>query len=114
MVMRITWGKLRPGTWRDFERTYRASLPEGTKPIKGLRGRWLAQDSTDENAGFAMSLWDSTADMQRYEQSSQYSELSTVLQPFFAGEYRTYHCELKHAEMAEAGKYTETEMEPRA
>jgi heme-degrading monooxygenase HmoA len=99
MVMRITWGKLRPGTWRDFERAYRANISQGDNPIKGLRGRWLAQDSTDEDIGFAMSLWDSEADMQRYEQSPRYNDIVTALQPFFAGEYRTYHCELKHAEM---------------
>jgi heme-degrading monooxygenase HmoA len=107
MVMRITWGKLRPGTWSEFERAYQAYVSKVDAPIKGFRGRWLAQDSSDENAGFAMSLWDSTADMQSYEQSPQYNELANALRPFFVGEYRTYHCELKHGQMADGGKYTE-------
>ena len=54
MIMRITWGKLRAGTWQDFERAYHATV--AGKEVKGLRGRWLAQDVNDPNGGFAVSL----------------------------------------------------------
>src|ERR687885_1689416 len=50
MITRITWGKWRAGTWQDFERTYRATV--AGKEVKGLRGRWLAQDVNDPNGGF--------------------------------------------------------------
>ena len=43
MIMRITWGKLRAGTWQEYERAYHATVAGKTVP--GLRGRWLAQDS---------------------------------------------------------------------
>ena len=56
MIMRITWGKLQAGTWQDFERAYHATV--AGKAVKGLRGRWLAQDVNDPNGGFAVSLWD--------------------------------------------------------
>src|SRR4030095_1284233 len=56
MIMRMTWGKLRAGTWQDFERAYNATV--AGKEVKGLRGRWLAQDVNDPNGGFAVSLWD--------------------------------------------------------
>ena len=42
MIMRITWGKLYAGTWDEFERVYKETLVG--KEIKGLKGRWLAQD----------------------------------------------------------------------
>jgi heme-degrading monooxygenase HmoA len=100
MVIRITWGKLQTGTWGEFERTYRATVVAKGKNIKGLRGRWLAQDAGDEDTGFAVSLWDSLADMQAYEQSALYQEIVTPLQPFFVGEYKTYRCEVKYAEGA--------------
>jgi quinol monooxygenase YgiN len=100
MVIRISWGKLRPGMWNEFERAFQAYLSAGTKP-KGLRGRLLAQDSTDENAGFAISLWDSMTDMQSYLESPRHNEFVAKLQPFFVGEYKTHHCELKYADMAE-------------
>ena len=55
MIMRITWGKLYPGTWDEFERMYRSLL--AGKAIQGLRGRWLVQDVNDPDSGFAVSLW---------------------------------------------------------
>jgi heme-degrading monooxygenase HmoA len=42
------------------------------RSIKGLRGRWFLQDSVDKDTGFAVSLWESAADMQAYEQSDVY------------------------------------------
>ena len=29
MIMRITWGKLRAGSWKDFEKTYNARWRQG-------------------------------------------------------------------------------------
>jgi heme-degrading monooxygenase HmoA len=99
MIMRITWGKLHPGKWDEFERTYNATVVAKGKNVKGLRGRWLAQDATDKDTGFAVSLWDSLADMQAYEQSALFQkELQPALQPFFVGEYKTCRCEVKYAQ----------------
>ncbi len=98
MVIRLTWGKLRAGAWSDFERTYRANVITKGKTVKGLRGRWLAQDSGDKDTGFAVSLWDNLPDMQAYEQSALYKEIMAPLQPFFVGEYKTYRCEVKYTD----------------
>jgi nitroreductase/heme-degrading monooxygenase HmoA len=103
MVMRITWGKLRPGSWNEFERAYRDHVVANSKDLPGLRGRWLTQDSTDTDTGFTVSLWESEASMQAYEQSLAYKEMMRPLQPFFLGEYRTHRCEVKYdARAAEA------------
>ena len=100
MVIRITWGKLRAGAWSDFERTYRENVLTKGKPIKGLRGRWLAQDGADKDTGFAVSLWESAADMQAYEQSQLYREILATLEPFFVGDYKTYRCDVKYSDIA--------------
>ncbi len=99
MVIRVTWGKLRAGAWKDFERTYRANVLTKGRAVKGLRGRWLAQDSDDKATGFAVSLWDNLSDMKTYEQSALYKEIMAPLQPFFVGEYKTYRCEVKYTDM---------------
>jgi heme-degrading monooxygenase HmoA len=99
MVIRVTWGKLRAGAWDEFERTYRANVIVKGGNIKGLRGRWLAQDSQDRDTGFAVSLWDNLADMQAYEESALYREIVAPLQPFFVGDYKTYRCEVKYTDM---------------
>ncbi len=97
MIMRITWGKLRSGTWNEFEQTYHATVVG--KEITGLRGRWLAQDVQDPDGGFAVSLWDTLEDMQAYEQSDFFQqEAQPVLQPYFAGEYTTYRCDVKYSQ----------------
>jgi heme-degrading monooxygenase HmoA len=98
MVIRITWGRLRPGVWSEFERTYRANLIEG-KTLKGLRGRMLVQDTADKDTGFAISMWDNMADVETYEQSERYAELIETLQPFFVGEYKTHRCDVKYTDM---------------
>ena len=97
MIMRITWGTLRSGSWNEFEKTYRQTVvTKGTK-IKGLRGRWLLQDSQDKDTGFAVSLWESAAEMQAYEKSELYTkEIAPALQPFFVGDYKTYRSEVKY------------------
>ena len=99
MVIRVTWGKLRAGAWDEFERTYRANVITKAKTLKGLRGRWLAQDSGDQDTGFAVSLWDNLADMQAYERSPLYEEIMAPLRPFFVGEYKTYRCEVKYTDL---------------
>ncbi len=96
MIMRITWGKLHPGKWDDFEQAYKSTVATQGKNIKGLRGRWLIRDTDDADAGFSVSLWDNEADMRTYEQSPLYQQLVTPLQPFFIGEFKTYHGEVKY------------------
>ena len=72
--------------------------PKG-KGLKGLRGRWLAQDAGDKDTGFAVSLWDNLPDMQAYEQSALYKEIMAPLLPFFVGEYKTYRCDVKYTDV---------------
>ena len=101
MIMRITWGKLRPGKWDEYEQTYRSTVVAKTGDIKGLRDRWLTQDTVDKDAGFAVSLWDSLEDMPAYEQSTFYQQdILTPLQPFLVGDYKTSVCEVKYVREA--------------
>jgi heme-degrading monooxygenase HmoA len=98
MIMRITWGKLRPGSWNDFEKTYEATVAEKGNDVKGLRGRWLLQDTQDGDTGFAVSLWETPEAMQAYEQSDLYrKDFAPALQPFFVGDYKTYRCDVKYS-----------------
>ena len=97
MIMRITWGKLRAGSWSEFEKVYRSTVATRGHDVKGLRGRWLMQDAADKDTGFSVSLWDESADMQAYEQSALYrQDFAPALQPFFVGDYKTYRCEVKY------------------
>jgi len=46
MIMRITWGKLRAGTWQEYEQAYHEMV--AGKAVPGLRGRWLAHDVNEQ------------------------------------------------------------------
>ena len=87
MVIRITWGKLRSVRGATSSVPMVDVLTKG-KSLKGLRGRWLAQDAGDKDTGFAVSLWDNPADMQAYEQSALYREIMAPLQPSSWGSTR--------------------------
>jgi heme-degrading monooxygenase HmoA len=84
---------------REDQKTYRENVLTKGPTLRGPRGRWLAQDAGDKDTGFAVSLWDSQADMQAYGQSPLYREIMAPLQPFFVGEYKTYRCEVKYTDI---------------
>lgn len=96
MIMRITRGKLHPGTWPQFEATYNAIVVPKSMEITGLRGRWLVQDLHDPDAGCSVSMWERPEDMRAYEQSAFFKdEILTHLQPFFVGEFTTHYYAVK-------------------
>jgi heme-degrading monooxygenase HmoA len=98
MYLRIIHGKLRPGTWSEFERAYKAAVADAG-PIYGLQGRWLTRDVDDEDAGTTISLWSTEADLQAYEESPELREkITKQLQPFFSGDYTTSRSRLIFAE----------------
>ena len=66
--------------------------------IKGLRSRWLVQDTNNKNAGYAVSLWESAEDLKAYEQSPVMKQIYEDLQPFFIGQFTTSRYDVKVSE----------------
>lgn len=95
MIARISWGKVKPGTWPLFEEAY-VTGTKGRK-IAGLDGRWLCQDEADPDAGFTVSFWESPEALEAYEGGEEFRKLSKSFEPFFVGEYKTYRCAVKYA-----------------
>ncbi len=97
MFLRIIHGKLKPGSWIDFERAYSDAI-EKAGPIAGLCGRWLTRDLDDPDAGTTISLWASEAAMDAYEKSDLLKNgITARLAPFFSGEYRTTKSQVRFA-----------------
>ena len=67
MFLRISWGALKPGTWEEYEATHQRVVP-GVGEVEGLRGRIVARDVDRPDTGYSISLWDSLAAMQTYEE----------------------------------------------
>ena len=98
MRVRIIYGRLRPGTWDEYEQAYKEVM-SGAGQIPGLRARWLTRDVDDPDAGYSISLWEDEAAMRAYESSDLLKgTILPKLTPYFSGEYTTTHCEMRHRE----------------
>jgi heme-degrading monooxygenase HmoA len=98
MLVRIIYGKLKPGSWDSYEHAYK-EIMSNTGKIAGLRGRWLTRDVDNPDAGYSISLWENEAAMRAYENSDVLKNtILPKLNPFFAGEYTTSRCEMRFLE----------------
>jgi len=103
MFMRITWGKLKPGAWNDYEAAYRKVMPQ-TLEVPGIRGRWLIRDLDEPDAGYSVAMFDSERDMRAFTENAEVrAAIKKALDPFHTGEYTTKHCEVK-VELAPSGQ----------
>ena len=101
MRVRIIYGRLRPGTWDEYEQAYKEVMSEAGQ-ISGLRARWLTRDVDDPDAGYSISLWEDEAAMRAYESSDLLkSTILPKLTTYFSGEYTTTHCEMRFCERFE-------------
>lgn len=94
MFIRIIWGRIREGQWSGFEEAYRTGV-EMTRGTPGLRGRWLARDLNDRDAGYSISLWDDEKSMHDYLESAAFKErIVPMVQPFFVNQFTVTSCEV--------------------
>lgn len=98
MLLRIVRGKLKPGSWSDFETAYQSAVASAG-PIQGLCGRWLVQDVDDPDSGSTISLWASEEALRAYEASDVLkSKITAKLAPFFSGQYDVRISRVRFAE----------------
>jgi heme-degrading monooxygenase HmoA len=98
MFIRVISGRLKPGTWVDYEKAYISAMEEAGS-IEGLMGRWLTQDLDNPDAGTTISLWATEEAMKAYETGDVLkSVIQPKLQPFFTGDYRTSRAAVRYAE----------------
>jgi heme-degrading monooxygenase HmoA len=89
MHVRITWGRINPGSWSEYEAAFREGV-EASPTIDGLIARVLARDVDDPDTGYSISWWDSIEAMDSYEGSREpRNEMVSRVAPYFAGAYVT-------------------------
>ena len=94
MFIRITWGKLKPGAWDDYEAAFRKVMPQ-TMGAPGIRGRWLIRDLDEKDAGYSIAMFESERDMRAYTENADVrAAIRQALDPFHTGKYTTKHCEV--------------------
>lgn len=96
MIMRVTWGKIRPGKWDEYERLWKEHAKD-TSSTPGLRGRWLLRDTETTDAGYSISLWEAAADFDTYAAGAAHLNVPQMNECFI-GQYVTTACEVRGTE----------------
>ena len=98
MFARVAWGKVKPGTWRDYEQVYHDAILPDTRNVKGLVFRELLQGADDPNEGISLTLWESREDLDAYERSDLYQRLTERGRAFYVGEFWVKHFDVRLGE----------------
>lgn len=93
MHVRLSWGKVRPGSWAEYEDACRASL--GDNEVGGLIVRYLIQSGEDPDEGWSLSVWDDAQAAARYENGPLFAAVTAPLRQFWVGEFSTRHGEVR-------------------
>jgi heme-degrading monooxygenase HmoA len=97
MFMRITWGRLKPGSFDEYARAYAAAVTSNAYP--GLRHRFLIQDIAQPDTGFSITVWATREAMEAYEADpARQSEVERSMRHLFSGQFNTQRCRVVHAE----------------
>ncbi len=98
MFARVAWGKVKPGTWDDYERIYHEEILPSTRDVKGLHLRELLRGTDDPDEGISLTLWDSREDLEAYERSSLHQSLVERARAFYVGEFWVKHFDVRLGE----------------
>ena len=97
-ILRITRGKIQPGTWDQFEAGWHKAVEQlGRYP--GIVSRSLVRNIDDPNEGYAMSVWENLEALESYEKSALAKTVTPMMKSFFTGDYQSHHCEILYWEM---------------
>ena len=106
MFARVAWGKVKPGTWEEYERIYHDEIVPATRDIKGLHLRELLRGTDDPEEGISLTLWESREDLDAYERSSLHQQMVDRARAFYVGEFWVKHFDVRLGEarkQAQAG-----------
>ena len=96
MLMRIIWGKVRPGLWSEFEDQFHRSADPRSD---GLLGYWLARNTNegDSNSFYTVALFRDAGALSAWESLPARSERTRTLRKYLIGEYSVSVCEVSYA-----------------
>jgi heme-degrading monooxygenase HmoA len=93
MYMRISWGRVNPGQWEEYERAFLQALADAG-PIDGLVGRTVSRDLDDPDTGYSVSVWETAEAMEAYERGVSPNAIVPKIKEFFTGAFVTNKLEV--------------------
>ena len=91
----VAWGKLRLGTWDQYEKFYKERVEPTTNTVKGLMERQLLRSTEDPDEGMSVSVWESQDDLVNYERSDLRQSLAQEVEGLYRGEFWVKHFEVR-------------------
>jgi heme-degrading monooxygenase HmoA len=95
--LRLSWGKLIPGSWDQFEKHYQEQVAPKVNTVKGLQIRALLPSTDTPDEGLSLTMWETPEDMSNYERSGEIRANVSQVEHLFTGEYWIKHFEIVSA-----------------
>ena len=90
-LIMMAWGKLRLGSWDQYERFYRDHVLQGGGAVDGLKDRMLLRSTEDPDEGISVSLWDNEEALLRYERSDVRRSMAQEVENLYRGQFWVKH-----------------------
>ena len=94
MFVRMVWGKLRPGTWNEYESHYRENVIGKANNVTGLISRQLLRGTEDPDEGISLTTWDTLEHLLESERGETRGRLAKEVEHLYRGEYSVSHYEV--------------------
>ena len=91
-LIMMAWGKLRLGSWDQYEEFYRSQVLQGDgRKVEGMSERLLLRSTEDPDEGISVSVWDSEEALLRYERSDLRRNMAREVEGLYRGEFWVKH-----------------------
>jgi quinol monooxygenase YgiN len=88
LFVRIVSHQVHSRMKEDFKRIYIDEVLPALTQINGCRSAYLSENPEDEGKLFSITIWDTHADADKYEQSGMFDTLLNKLKPALSGVYQ--------------------------
>ena len=90
-LIMMAWGKLRLGSWDQYEQFYRDQVLQSGGAVDGLKDRMLLRSTEDPDEGISVSLWDNEEALLRYERSDVRRRMAQEVENLYRGQFWVKH-----------------------
>ena len=90
-LIMTAWGKLRLGSWDQYEQFYREQVLHANDGEDGVVDRMLLRSVEDPDEGVSVSVWESEEALLRYERSSLRRDMAQQVDDLYRGQFWVKH-----------------------
>ena len=94
-LIMMAWGKLRLGSWDQYEQFFRDHVLTGDGgKVDGLAERLLLRSTEDPDEGVSVSVWENEEALLRYERSPLRRNMAQEVENLYRGQFWVKHFEV--------------------